>query len=80
MDIIQKSRHPGLELSSITFWRGRRGFTVTRLSELTGIPISNLEKWEGRAILPGDQDLAKLCKAFNCREAQLLTYNFHPEF
>ena len=57
--------------NNIAFFRRRRNLTIPRLSEITSIPISTLQRIESGGTLKIEKYRKILAKALNCKEDDL---------
>ena len=61
-------------------WRKKRGFTLEKLSDLVGIHINTLVRWENGTREPRASDIKRLSQALDCTEAELLNGPAKQEF
>ena len=61
-------------------WRKKRGLTLEKLSDLVGIHINTLVRWENGSREPRASDLTKLAQLLQCSEAELLNGQVKQEF
>ena len=61
-------------------WRKKRGLTLEKLSDLVGIHINTLVRWENGSREPRASDLTKLAQVLQCSEAELLNGQVKQEF
>ena len=57
--------------NNIAFFRRRRNLTINRLVEITGIPLSTLQRIESGGTLKIEKYRKILAKALNCKEEDL---------
>lgn len=57
--------------NNIAFFRRRRNLTIARLSEITGIPVSTLQRIESGGTLKIEKYRKVLAKALNCKAEDL---------
>ena len=56
----------------IRLWRKRIGITQERLSELVGVHVNTVIRWEAGLREPRTSEIKKLCEVLNVSEAELL--------
>ena len=64
----------------IRLWRKKIGITQERLSELVGVHVNTVIRWEAGLREPRTSEIKKLCEVLNVSEAELLNGPERREF